>query len=85
MNPLGRNTVDAMRAGILIGNAGAIDRMIEAMEEAAGQKAATIVATGEETGQMLRHCRHSILEDKTLLMDGLYRLYVKNANTTKRK
>lgn len=45
VEPLGHNTVDAMRAGVIFGNAGTVDRMIESMEEAAGTPAATIVAT----------------------------------------
>lgn len=85
VTPLGRNTVDAMRAGILLGNAGAIDRMIESMEEAAGMPARTVVATGEETGQMLRYCRHKIREDHDLLMDGLFLLYEKNSASGRKK
>lgn len=85
VNPLGRNTVDAMRTGILIGNAGAIDRMIESMEAAAGKAAKTIVATGEEAGQMLRYCRHEIREDHNLLMDGLFLLYKKNSAPGRKK
>lgn len=85
VNPLGRNTVDAMRSGILLGNAGAIDRMIESMEEAAGKEAKTVVATGESVGQMLRYCRRDILEDHDLLMDGLFLLYQKNAGPARKK
>ena len=41
----GRSTIDAMRSGVLYGNAGMIDSMIQRMEEAA-QPAATVVMTG---------------------------------------
>ena len=44
--PLGRNTVDSMRAGVLYGYSGAFDRVIESLEEAAGARAAAVVATG---------------------------------------
>jgi type III pantothenate kinase len=76
--PLGRNTVDAMRAGVMFGNAGAIDRMIDSMEEAAGVDAKTIVAIGGEVKELLRHCTHRIRLDQNLLMDGLFQLYQKN-------
>jgi len=82
---LGRNTVDAMRSGVIYGYAGAIDRMIESMEEAAGRRAETIVATGDGYVQLLRHCRHSILLDQNLLMDGLFRLYEKNTAPGRKK
>lgn len=78
VTPLGRNTVDAMRAGVLFGNAGAIDRMIDSMEQAAGAKANTIVATGDGSSQLFRHCQHPIRLDHDLLMDGLFLLYQKN-------
>jgi type III pantothenate kinase len=85
VTPLGRNTVDAMRAGVLFGNAGAIDRMIDSMEEAAGAQAKTIVATGASARDLLCHCKHSIRLDQDLLMDGLFLLYQKNGVTNRRK
>lgn len=85
VNPLGRNTVDAMRAGVIFGNAGAIDRMIDSMEEAAGMPVKTIVATGDSSGHLLRHCRHSIRLDNHLLMDGLFLLYQKNTAPNRKK
>lgn len=78
VSPLGRNTVDAMRAGVIYGYSGAMDRMIESMEEAAGAKANTIVATGDNPTQLLRHCRREIKLDHDLLMDGLFLLFQKN-------
>jgi type III pantothenate kinase len=85
VTPLGRNTVDAMRAGVLFGNAGAIDRMIESMEEAAGAQAKTIVATGGGAKELLRHCKHHIRLDQDLLMEGLFLLYQKNGVSNRRK
>ena len=48
------------------------------MEEAAGEPAAAVVATGEGLEQVLKYCRHTIELDQNLLMEGLYRLYQKN-------
>ena len=81
-SPLGRNTVDSMRAGVVYGYAGSIDRLIDEMEQSAGEKAASVVATGEYAPEIFRHCRHEIQYDRDLMVKGLYFLYRKN--TTKR-
>ncbi|HIT02708.1 MAG TPA: type III pantothenate kinase [Candidatus Enterenecus merdae] len=78
-SPLGRNTVDAMRAGIVYGYAGAFDRLIFTLEAAAGIPAATVVATGEHLPEIFRHCQREITYDHDLLAHGLYLLYRKNA------
>ena len=77
-SPLGRNTVDSMRAGVLYGYSGAFDRVIEALEETAGMPAKTVVATGSQTPELYRHCRREIRYDHDLLVKGLYLLYQKN-------
>ena len=77
-SPLGRNTVDSMRAGVLYGYSGAFDRVIEALEEAAGMPARTVVSTGSHTSELYRHCRREIRYDHDLLVKGLYLLYQKN-------
>lgn len=76
--PLGRNTVDSMRAGVLYGYSGAFDHVIEALEAAAGAPAAAVVATGSHMPQLYRHCRREIKYDHDLLVKGLYLLYRKN-------
>ncbi len=76
--PLGRNTVDSMRAGVLYGYSGAFDRVIESLEEAAGAPAATVVATGGRAPALYRLCRREIKYDHDLLVKGLYLLYRKN-------
>ena len=77
--PLGRNTVDAMRSGVLYGNAGMVDSMIARFEEAAGEGAASVVATGKNAPLILPYCKRTITYDPNLLMTGLYLLYQKNA------
>lgn len=76
--PLGRNTVDSMRAGILYGYSGAFDRVIESLEDAAGTPARTVVSTGSQTPELYRYCRREIKYDHDLLVKGLYLLYQKN-------
>jgi len=76
--PLGRNTVDSMRAGVLYGYSGAFDRVIESLEAAAGAPAVTVVATGGRAPALYRLCRREIKYDHDLLVKGLYHLYRKN-------
>lgn len=77
-SPLGRNTVDSMRAGIVYGYSGAFDRVIDTLEGAAGIPAAAVVATGENVPEVFRHCKRKITYDHDLLVKGLYLLYKKN-------
>lgn len=77
-SPLGRNTVDSMRAGIIYGYAGAFDRLIEELELASGVPAAAVVITGENFPELFRHCKHAITYDHDLLVNGLYYIYKKN-------
>jgi len=83
--PLGRNTIDAMRAGVLYGNAGMVDSMIDRFEDACGQPAATVVATGGNAPLILPHCRRRIVHDPELLQQGLYLLYQKNCGRDGRR
>lgn len=77
----GHNTVDAMRAGALYGNASMIDGMIDRLEQAGGAVAA-VVATGECGVGVLSYCKREILHDADLLLRGLYLVYQRN---TRRK
>lgn len=74
---IGRNTIDAMRSGIMLGNACMIDGMIERIEEELGQKA-TAVATGGIARFVLPMCRRKIIYDRNLLLKGLVILYENN-------
>lgn len=77
-SPLGRNTIDSMRAGIIYGYAGAFDRLIDELEQAAGTPAASVVITGENFPELFCHCRHKLIYDHDLLAKGLYKIYSKN-------
>lgn len=77
INVIGKNTVDAMRSGSIIGTACMMDGMIDRYREIIGENA-TVVATGGLSGIIVPHCRHKIIYDKNLLSDGLYYLYKMN-------
>ena len=82
--PLGRNTEDAMRAGVLYGYSGAFDRIIGELERAAGAPAATVVATGTAMPELYRLCRREVKFDHDLLVKGLYLLYQKNTERSRK-
>lgn len=74
---IGTNTVDAMRSGIVFGNAGMIDSIIDRIESERG-KVKTIVATGGMSAEICKHCKRKIYHDPNLLLEGLFLLYMKN-------
>jgi type III pantothenate kinase len=74
---IGRNTIDCMRSGLMLGNACMIDGMIERFEEELGYKC-TVVATGGIAKFIVPLCSHEIFYDKDLLIRGLAILYREN-------
>lgn len=74
---IGRNTIDCMRSGIMIGNACMIDGMIDRMEQELGQRT-TVIATGGIAKFVVPLCSHDIVYDKDLLIKGLAILYREN-------
>lgn len=74
---IGRNTIDCMRSGIMMGNAVMLDGMIQRMEEELGQKT-TVIATGGIARFILPMCKTPVIYDKDLLIKGLAALYNEN-------
>lgn len=77
---IGRNTIDCMRSGLMLGSACMIDGMIDRMEEELGYKT-TVIATGGIAKFVLPMCRHEIIYDKDLLVKGLAALYRENSRS----
>ena len=75
---IGRNTIDCMRSGIMLGTACMLDGLIQRFEEELGSKA-TVVATGGIARFIIPMCRTPIVYDKDLLLKGLAILYRDNA------
>lgn len=75
---IGKNTIDCMRSGIMYGNAGTIDGILDRMEAELGA-APSVVATGGLSRFVVPLCRHKIIYDDALLLKGLRILYEKNA------
>jgi len=76
-NVIGRNTADAMRSGILYGNAAMIDGLIDRVSEEL-EDSLTVVATGGLAPAVIPSCRHLIRYDDDLLLTGLRLIYEKN-------
>ncbi len=74
---IGRNTIDCMRSGIMMGSAAMLDGMIDRMEAELGQKT-TVIATGGISKFVLPLCQKEIIYDKDLLIKGLVTLYREN-------
>lgn len=74
---IGRNTIDAMRSGLMMGTAAMLDGMIDRMEEELGSPA-TVVVTGGIARFVIPMCRRSMTFDKDLLLKGLRILYENN-------
>lgn len=74
---IGRNTIDCMRSGIMLGNACMLDGMIERMEAELGCKT-TVVATGGIAKFIIPMCKTPMIYDKDLIVKGLAALYREN-------
>ena len=74
---IGRNTIDCMRSGIMMGAACMLDGMVERMEAELGKKC-TVVATGGIAKFVIPMCKTPIIYDKDLLVKGLAMLYRDN-------
>lgn len=77
-NLITTDTVESMRSGILYGNAGMVDGMIERYAAQFKTKP-TFIATGGIAPSIVKYCKSDIVLDDTIVLDGLYAIYKKNA------
>ena len=74
---IGRNTIDAMRSGIMLGTACMLDGMVERMEAELGYKT-TVIITGGIAKFIAPMCKTPMIYDKDLIIKGLAALYRDN-------
>ncbi len=74
---IGKNTVECLKSGILYGNAGILDGLIDRIQAEMGG-GCTVVATGGLAGVIAPLCRNPIILDDNLLLKGLLRIYRRN-------
>ncbi len=75
---IGSNTVDCIKSGLLYGNAGMLDGLIERINDELKEKC-TVVATGGLSTVIAPLCKHDIIIDEDLLLKGLMKIYAKNS------
>ena len=80
---VGKNTVDAMRSGIMHGTAAMVDGMLDRVEEEYGHST-TVVATGGMAQFVVPLCKREIHLERDLLLKGLNILYKKNMQEKRR-
>ncbi len=74
---IGSNTIDCIKSGIIYGNAGAIDGIIDRYREELGEDC-TVIATGGLAKVIAPLCKNQIIIDEDLLLKGLMLIYEKN-------
>ena len=74
---IGRNTIDCMQSGVMIGAAAMLDGMVERMEQEMGEPCKTVI-TGGISRFILPYCHRKMTYDKDLLLKGLMQLYYNN-------
>lgn len=79
---IGRNSIDCMRSGIMLGAACMLDGMIERMEQELGYPV-KVLATGGIARFVIPMCCREILYDGDLVIKGLAELYRKNQRPEK--
>ncbi len=71
------NTMDAIKSGIIYGEASRIDGMITRFEQEVGYDM-KVIATGGLASIITPHCKNEIINDPDLMLKGLKIIYDKN-------
>lgn len=84
---IGTNTIDAIKGGLIFGQAGAVDGVLDRyIAELGGEdKIGSIIATGGVGRLIAPYCRHEITVDNRLLLKGLAHIWTKNQESDRRK
>ena len=75
---IGTNTVESIRSGLIHGTSGMLDGLIDRINGELSTPAKTIIATGGLCTVVAKHCRHEMVIDQNLLLEGLKKVYEKN-------
>ena len=71
------NTEDCIKSGIIFGTACMLDGMIERFNEESGMSS-TVIATGGLAQSIVKNCKHNIVINDELVLEGLRIIYSKN-------
>jgi type III pantothenate kinase len=75
---IGKNTIDAIRSGVVYGYAGAIDAILRRLYDELGERA-SVVATGGLAGLVAPYCEEIDEVDDLLTLTGLRLLHERNS------
>lgn len=73
------NTSDCIRSGIMFGTACMLDGMVDMFTEEC-RKECKVIATGGLAPLAIKNCRHDIIFDENIILDGLKIIYGRNKN-----
>ena len=76
---LGANAADCLRSGIVFGTAAMLDGMVTQIRAALNAPDAPVVATGTKPDSVRLTCATDITYRETLILEGLYVIWKKNA------
>lgn len=74
---IGTNTIDSMTSGLIYGTIDMLDGLCDRFADEIQDPVETIVATGG-LGRIAAGCRHDMVMDQDLILDGLKLIYQKN-------
>ena len=74
---IGTNTIDSMTSGLLYGTVDMLDGMCDRFAAEMTDPVQTIIATGG-LGHIAAGCRHEMVMDQDLILEGLKLIYQKN-------
>ncbi len=77
-NPIGKNTIDCMKSGIVYGTASMLDGMIDRYIEEIGEKV-SVVITGGLAKTVVPFLKNEVTLDESLILKGLLTIYKKNS------
>lgn len=72
---IGRNTEEAIQSGIIFGNAGLTDRIVDMIRASPGMNGAKVIATGGHAGFMAKVSERIDVVDKWLTLEGLKMIF----------
>lgn len=75
---IGKNTIDAMKCGSVVGTAAMLEGLVARFEEELGEKA-TVIVTGGLGRAIAKVTSLDVIVDEDLLIEGLRIIYEKNA------
>lgn len=77
-------TMDAMKAGIIYGSAGALDGILDRFIKELNHPSPTIIATGGLSRVITKYTNHRIILDENLLLKGLWHIWCLNQDKRKK-